>query len=403
MRVWFLTHRLPYAPNRGDRIRAFYFLKYLQSRAEVSLFSLVHDAEEQAALLALRRELASVEVALVPKWMNRAQALARLPTADPLTLLLLNAPLLRRSIVQRRRQAPPDVVLAYCSSMAPYAMDRALAGVPFVLDMVDVDSEKWRALASTGPWPYRWIHRRESRVLAAFERRAMGAANATLAVNEKESAKLREMMPDARVVTVPNGIALDTFASAAPPASEPIAIFCGVLDYAPNEEAALRLTREVWPRVKSRLPGARLFLVGANPTARIKQYAAADSSITVRGTVPDVRPYLWQSAVSVAPLRVARGLQNKVLEALAAGLPVIVSDAVAEGLPQCVSSGVVLADTDEEIAAAICELLIASPASRRLKAASAQLAGLSWERQLAPLWEEISRAASEGPRERAVS
>jgi glycosyltransferase involved in cell wall biosynthesis len=271
-------------------------------------------------------------------------------------------------------------------------MAPALSDVPFVLDMVDVDSEKWRALADVVSGPKRWVYRREAEVLAKFEHRAMTAAHATLAVNEKEAAALHMSHPDARVVVVQNGIALDAFSPPSPPSPEQTAVFCGVLDYAPNEEAALRLSQSIWPIVRRTVPDAHLLCVGANPTDRLLAAAANDPSITVTGTVPDVRPYLWQSAIGLAPLNVARGLQNKVLEALAAGLPVVVSPAVAEGLPATVRHAVVVADTNEAAAQAICTLFKTSPDARRQLASSANLGALTWDRQLSPLWDELCRA-----------
>lgn len=393
MRVWFLTHRLPFAPNRGDRIRAFHMLRFLQRRAEVHLLSLVHDREEAGAAAQMQESAASVVTAHVPAWRNRARAAVRLPTGAPLTHLLLDAPELAPKLERLRATHPPDVVLAYCSGMAPYAMSPALAGVPFVLDMVDVDSQKWQQLGRTGRWPHRLIYRREGVLLERFERRAIDAAFATLAVNRKEAAALHRLDPRARVMTVENGIALETFAPTGPPSTERAVVFCGVLDYAPNEEAAVRLARDIWPRVRARCADARLYLVGANPTARVRSASAADASIEVTGTVPDVRPYLWKSAVSAAPIHVARGLQNKVLEALAAGLPAVVSPAVAEGLPPGVMPAVTTADTDEAMAAAICELMMQTPDERRARAGSADLGALSWDRQLQPLFTVLQQAS----------
>jgi polysaccharide biosynthesis protein PslH len=395
MRIWFLTQRLPYAPNRGDRIRAYHILQFLRRRADVDVFSLVHDEEEQGHAAGLEREVSSVTTAAVPKWRNRVRGALSLPSRRPLTLSLLDAPALRRALAERFAQQRPDVVLAYCSSMAAYAMEEPLAGVPLVIDMVDVDSMKWRALTDTNRMPKRWLFAREARCLRDFERRAMEAAVATVAVNEREVADLRQINPRARAFPVLNGIALDSYAPPGAASPSTSVVFCGVLDYEPNETAALRLAEQIWPLVIRQRPDARLLLVGANPTARIRRAAAGDATVHVTGSVPDVRPYLWQSAVAAVPLITARGVQNKVLEAVAAGLPTVVSPVVAAGLPDAVVPGTAVARTDEEFAAAIVEWLAESPESRRARADACDLRQLGWERQLEPLWHELQDAIGE--------
>lgn len=394
MRIWFLTHRLPYAPNRGDRIRSYHILQFLQRRAEVDLFSLVHDEAERASASLLNGGGTLVSTADVPKWRNRLTAIFKLPTDVPLTLSLLNAPALRRAVAENFRNRRPDVVLAYCSGMAPYAMEGPLSGVPMVLDMVDVDSEKWRALAAVSSGAKRLIYKREARCLRAFERRAMRVASVTTAINDREAAALHEISPHASVTTVANGVSLEAFAPPHPPSESSTVVFCGVLDYPPNEEAALRLVQRIWPKVANRCPNAKLLLVGMNPTSRLRDAAARLTSICITGAVEDVRPYLWQSAVSAVPLTVARGTQNKVLESIAAGLPTVVSRAVSAGLPAAVASGTAEAESDEEFAVVIQRWLAESPSARRARAESCDLQALSWESQLRPLWDALMHAVS---------
>lgn len=396
MRIWFLTHRLPYAPNRGDRIRAYHILQFLRQRAEVDVFSLVHDDDERSNVATLERQAASVTTADVPVWWNRLKGVVSLLSSKPLTLSLLHAPGLGGALAQAWERRRPDLVLAYCSSMAPYAMQGALAGVPLVLDMVDVDSEKWRALGTTARIPQRWLFRREARCLRTFEAEAMRAARVTVAVNAREVDALRAINPQARALVVENGIALDTFAPPSGPEASASVVFCGVLDYAPNEDACLRLAQDIWPAVRARRPDARLQLVGAKPTARVLGLASDANGIEVTGAVPDVRPYLWSAALAAVPLRTARGVQNKVLEALAAGLPVLVSSVVSAGLPPAVAPGPRVMDSNEEFARAILEWLDLTPERRRAIAGASNLQSLSWGQQLQPLWTAIESAVG-GP------
>ena len=393
MRVLFLTHRLPYAPNRGDRIRSFHMLQALQKYAKVTVASLVHDDEEASQIGRLGSLATDVITARVPRLTNLLRgSLKLLTTRRPLTLELLHAPALKSLLEQSIARTRPDVVIAYCSSMARFAMEPPLNRTPFVLDMVDVDSAKWSALSRHAKWPKRAIYSREAVCLAEFERQAIRAAAMTLVVNEREAEVVRELVPGAAVKVIQNGIDLDPFKPPSEPAATAEVTFCGVLDYEPNEAAALRLARDIWPRVRRQRPDATLLLLGSRPTPAIRALPGCDSSIRVTGAVPDVKPFLWKSALAAVPLVTARGVQNKVLEALAAGLPVVISPIVAEGLPESALPGCIVAGQDEEFARSIVHLLDAGPAARRERAERASLERLTWSLQLEPLYDVLLRA-----------
>ncbi len=206
MTVLFLTHRLPYAPNRGDRVRAHFLLKYLRGRADVHVVSLVHDADEASRVTALTSLASSVRIAMAPRMRNILRSAAALPSSRPTTHTMLDSPDLVGAIDAAVRQQAPDVVLAYCSGMARCALSTALSAYPLVLDMVDVDSAKWRDLAAVSTPPLSWIYRREARVLGAFEARAAEHASATMVVTPRERDSLRALTSRARIVVVPNGV-----------------------------------------------------------------------------------------------------------------------------------------------------------------------------------------------------
>ena len=392
MRILFLTHRLPYAPNRGDRIRAFHLLHELARRAEVDLVSLTHDADEDAHAGDLSGVVSRIATAPVRRIPNLARGIVALPTSRPLTHVLLHSAAMRPAIARMVADRAPDLVLAYCSGVARYALDAPLRAVPSIVDMVDVDSEKWAELARATPPPKRWIYRRERRYLSRFEAEAARHAHATLVVNERERASLARLAPDANVRVLPNGIDLTAFHAAEQPAAGAAVVFCGVMNYAPNEQAARWLAEAVWPIVGRQRPDARLLLVGADPPPAVRALAARDPSVEVTGTVADVRPYLWRSAVAAAPLKTARGIQNKVLEAIASGLPTVVTPVVFEGLPPEAAAACRVADSPDAFAAAILDLLARTPGDRRALAAQANLAALGWREQLAPLVELVDAA-----------
>lgn len=394
MKILVLTHRLPFAPNRGDRIRAFHFVKLLAARADVHVVSLVHDRAEEAEADTLRRMGVRISAAVVPRLRNLARGAINLPTRTPLTNVLLSSPGMGIAVHQATCEQPPDVVLAYCSGVAPYALVPPLAGVPLILDLVDVDSAKWACFAESASFPLSWIYGREARWLAAFEARAARSAFATTVVNERERDILLRLCPDANVHVVPNGVDLDALAPSSPPSAEARVVFAAVFNYAPNIEGAVWLARRVWPRVRAVLPSARLTLAGASPTPAVRKLASADASIEVTGSVGDMRPYLWRSAVAVAPLFQARGIQNKVLVAAAAGLPSVVTPAVWEGLSQEVKPACRLAATADDFAAAVIDLLSMSAHARRREASGARLTELTWPRSVATLFDLIERAVS---------
>ncbi len=395
MNVLFLTHRLPYAPDRGDRIRAYYELKTLVARHRVSLFSLVHDEQEDAHAEGLSREFSiPVSTCQVPSRLRAApNVLASLVGDTPLTHVLLNSREAVPRLTQMVAERAPDVVFAFCSGMARFAVQAPLARFPFVLDMVDADSEKWRELGGSGS-AMSWIYRREARCLARFEAIAIRQALATTVVNERERSALMRLVPDRAITIVPNGIDLTAFRRPETnPVERPAVVFTAVFSYEPNAAAAMWLMSEIWPRVRQQIPDATLLLVGADPPARLRRAALKDPSVQVTGRVPDVKPYLWQSAVSVAPLQIARGVQNKVLEGVAAGLLVVTTSAVMNGLPAEVLPACVQADTAAPFADAIVRLLRLDPNQRMSLSQRVDLKALSWDLRLKPLVDLLEGAA----------
>jgi sugar transferase (PEP-CTERM/EpsH1 system associated) len=398
MRVLMLTQRLPYAPNRGDRLRAYHMLRRLREQAAVDLVSLVHDEDEASQAEAMRSWIDHVTVLRVHPLRSYASAALALPTSTPLTHAMLDAPGMKTALAEIVARRPPDVVFAYCSSMARFAMQPPLDRFPFVLDFVDVDSQKWADLASTSRMPKSLIYRREAATLGAFEAAAAARASTALVVNAREAELARRLCPAANVQVVPNGVEVDRLRPRRPPAAAPRVVFCGVMNYAPNVEGMTWFVRDVWPLVRAVRPDATLAVVGQQPTAAFRTLCADDPSITVTGRVADVRDWLWDSAVAIAPLHVARGVQNKALEAIAAGLPIVMTEAVAGGLPPAAAYASLIANTPLRFADHIVHLLARTPGERRSMAASCDLSTLTWQQTLRPLLTIVGDAAQPLPK-----
>jgi glycosyltransferase involved in cell wall biosynthesis len=214
-----------------------------------------------------------------------------------------------------------------------------------------------------------------------------------LVVNGREAAIARDLAPGANVVVIQNGVDAGRLVPTGPPANNARVVFCGVMNYAPNDDGIRWFIREAWPRVKAVRSDATLAIVGSDPTSALQALCARDSSIVITGRVADVRPWLWESAVAIAPLQVARGIQNKVLEAIGAGLPTVITEAVAKGLPSEVAPATSVANHPHAFAQLVTDLLALSPSERRERAARGQLEQLSWKSMLSHLWPLVQHAS----------
>jgi sugar transferase (PEP-CTERM/EpsH1 system associated) len=393
VRVLFLTHRLPYAPNKGDRLRAFHMLRAMRAEAEVDVVSLVHDREEASHVPDLRDLAASVTTLPVSRWHGIVRSAHALLTSQPLTHALLDSPGAAHALSALVARHPPDVVLAFCSSMARFGLEAPLAGFPLVVDLVDVDSSKWLALSASAGWPLSAVYKREATYLSRFESSLVRSAEAITVVNDREREALLSVAPSADPVVLQNGVDVEYFASPHTPSERQTVVFSGVMDYAPNAEGAVWLAEHVWPLVRKRHPEASLEIVGASPRRDVKNLTLHHPDVTVTGTVPSVREYLWNAAVAVAPLQIARGVQNKVIEAVAAGVPCVITSAVAEGVPAEILPACHVQDSVAAFANTIIELLDRSPNERRAIASRGDVSTLEWATRMSPLLPLLRRAA----------
>jgi polysaccharide biosynthesis protein PslH len=383
--ILFLAHRLPWPPDRGDRIRSWHVLQALAKLRPVHVIAPLDSAGDRQHIAHVERIAASVTTSVRPASKGAAVARALL-TGMPASVVLFSVPALHTAVRARLAMGRIGTVFAYSGQMAHYVPDDVAAR--FVMDFVDMDSAKFAQQGKQARGLAGLALRHEANRLLAFETNTARRADAVLFVSEAEAAVFRTAtgLP-ANVVE--NGVDAVGFApDAVEPADapHPLIVFTGQMDYAPNVVAVTGFVRDVLPA----LPGATFAIVGRAPTAAVRGLSAPN--VIVTGEVPDTRPWLAGADVVVAPLALARGIQNKVLEAMAMGKAVVASPAAAEGIDAETGAELMVADTPAMQAAMIAALL-ADPSKARAVGCAARArvrARYSWETRLAPLADLIA-------------
>ncbi len=378
----FLAHRVPFPPDRGDKIRAFHILRHLAAGRRVHLVAFADDIADRDPPAAFRDLLASCTI--VPRTKaNAMAAIQALATGRPVSLTAFANPAMRAAVDRAIADNGIDAIHCYSGQMAQYLP----AGLPVVMDFGDVDSLKFSQLAGNAREPVAWLLRREARLLGAFERDVARRVGASLFVTDAEAQSFRDGGATGRIETVENGIDAGFFnpAAAFVPVTEagPLIVFTGQMDYRPNIDAAIRFAGEVMPSIRAERPTARFAIVGRAPTPAVR--ALAGEGVIITGTVDDVRGWLAAATVCIAPLQLARGIQNKVLEAMAMARPVVASAAAAEGIDH---DGTIRVAADAAGYAAAIVALIDDPAAATALGAAARarvLARYDWSARLAAL------------------
>ena len=369
--VLYLVHRLPYPPDKGDKVRSFHLLKHLLKEHRVFLGTFVDDPDDEAHVDVLRGWCADLHVARLNPARARIASLVGLWRQESLTLGYYRDAGLAHWAEQVMATQGIDAVIVFSSSMAQYAGQRP--GVPVLVDFVDVDSAKWTAYADARTWPMSWLYRREGTQLLAYERSVAKRAAQSFFVTGKETALFLSLAPECSgsVEVMGNGVDADHFAPDAArvspfAAGEIPLVFTGAMDYWPNVDAVTWFSREVVPLLRARWPALRFHIVGRSPLASVQSLAG--DAVVVSGTVPDVRPYLQHAAAVVAPLRLARGIQNKVLEAMAMARPVVAAAACAEAIDARPGTDLLVASTAEDYLRELDALLRSPDQSARVGA-----------------------------------
>jgi sugar transferase (PEP-CTERM/EpsH1 system associated) len=371
MNILYLCHRIPYPPDKGDKIRSYHQIQDLARRHSVYVACLIDDSDDWQYVDPLRAMCRKVEVV----WRKGFQEWWRIGKAflggQPLSLGAFYVPALQEKVNVLLEQGAIDRIVIFSSPMAEYV--KHVSSIPKIIDFVDMDSEKWRAYAEMKPFPLSWLYKTEADRLGKYELKMAVTCQESLVISQEETLVLRERSNHMIVPKVlSNGVDFEYFSpSPERRKTKPIIVFTAAMDYFPNVDGALFFCNEILPRIHQVIPQVQFFIVGRNPQPSLRKIAERMPQVQVTGTVPDVRPYLSEAIVAVAPLRIARGVQNKILEAMAMELPVVGTTPAFQGLAVADKYGMYVADDPGEFADAVVKLL-GNPERARACGASAR-------------------------------
>ncbi len=405
--VLFLVHRLPYPPNKGDKVRSFNLLKHLSRHHRVFLGTFLDDPADVIHVEAVRKICPDTFVARLNPLLGKIKSLAGFLTNEALGVRYYRDGALQSWVDEVRANHAIDASVIFSSVMAQYVGSAGKATGPVLLDFVDVDSAKWGQYASKHAWPLSWIYRREADRLLSFERAAALRATCSFLVTDMEKALFLRLAPECAgvVQTMCNGVDAEYYApddhrpspfspDGATGARIPV-VFTGAMDYWPNIDAVTWFVQEILPAMRQTRPQIIFFIVGRNPAPAVSALAGKD--VVVTGTVDDVRPYLQHAAVVVAPLRVARGIQNKVLEAMAMARPVVASTSCAAVVDARVGQELLAAETAQDFVREVEGLLADAAKAARIGQLGRQrvVNQYSWSAHLAVLDRYLPAAGKE--------
>ena len=385
---------MPYPPNKGDKIRSFHILQYLSSRYILDLAFLIDDVSDLRRVDELRRFASTIFFDVIKPKKKFFATVSAVVKNQPVSVPYFYSRNLQRSLDDYFSANIPECVFCFSSPSAEYVFQskhfaRLKQSSRLIMDLIDLDSLKWLQYAeNSSHLVMAPVYRREARLLARYEQKIADLFQALLLVSEAE----KQLCPDVvrqKVTVVPNGVDLARFAPGmgkAIPADGPLIVFTGAMDYWPNIDAVSWFAREIFPLVLAVEPQARFYIVGANPKPEVLELGTRDH-VVVTGFVEDTRDFIAAAAVCVAPLRIARGIQNKVLEAMAMGKAVVATSEAVEGVTVEAAGHVLVADTAENFSRAVLRLLSNQRERQALGAGArhSMESHYAWQSNLAPL------------------
>lgn len=406
MKILYIAHRIPYPPNKGDKIRSFNEIKYLSTNHEIHLACLADDPKDLKYGDDLKAFCKSTNVVLINPKIAKLKSSLYLFSERPLSVPYFYSRKLQQTIDHLLSDNDYDAIFCFSSPMAEYVFrsmvlsrqsiahrrrtkDHRLTTIfhqpstmnhrpstKLIMDFVDVDSDKWAQYAKYTSFPKSWIYRLEAARLAAYERTVAEAFDHCIFVTGAEEKIFKGKNPHIQNVSVvSNGVDLDYFSPSylhqestndqGPSTNEqgsptidhrPVIVFTGAMDYYANIDGVVWFTKEVLPLIKKEIPDVQFCIVGSNPRKEVIELSG-NKGVTVTGYVPDTREYLRRATVAVVPLRIARGIQNKILETMAMGIPVVATPQAFEGIEAQPARDLILGENAEKIAEGVIKLV----------------------------------------------
>ena len=356
MKILYVCHRFPFPPKRGGKIRPFNMIRHLTAAGhEVTVCSLARSAAEAEEGEGIAPHVAGKAIGLVSEPLQWARMIVRLPLLTPSSMGYFYSASLARQVRQLLASQTWDLIFVHCSSVAQYV--EHVTDVPKILDFGDMDSQKWLEYAHYKPFPLSLGYWYEGQKMLAAEKRLARRFDLCTATTRAEWETLDGYGTGAVTDWFPNGVDAQYFSPGDEPYDADTISFIGRMDYYPNQECMSRFCTQTWPLLQARRAALKLLIVGADPTPEMRALGKLPG-VTVTGSVPDVRPYIRGSALMVAPLAIARGTQNKILEAMAMGVPVVTSTIAAGGVDATASEHLLVADTPQDTADAILRITL---------------------------------------------
>ena len=398
MKILFIAHRFPYPPTRGDKIRAFSIIRHLANKHEVTVASLARTAEEAKEGEGIAPYCKKFIMERVHNPLQVARMIKRLPVQEPSSMGFFLSRKLKRRIDEELSRQRFDLIFVYCSSVAQYVED--VKGIPKILDFVDMDSQKWLSYGLIKPFPLKYGYFLEGLKMQLAEVSLADKFDLCTTATAAEMRTLQGLRPGVSADWFPNGVDAERFSPSEEPYDPDEIVFVGRMDYYPNQECMFEFCDNTLPLIQKKRPGAKLTIVGAEPPAEVRALGKR-KGVTVTGSVDQVQPYIKKAALTVAPLNIARGTQNKILESLAMGVPCVCSTLAAGGVDAVEGEHLLAANRPDEYAQKVLRLLSNPDERARMGVAGRKrmLSNHSWDSAMNRM-DDIIEALME--RERAV-
>jgi len=394
----FLCHRIPFPPNKGDKIRSFNILKKLSEQYDIHLGCFIDDPFDKQYVDGLKKYCASIFHLDQNKTIAKIKGLRSFLVNKPITLPYYFDKRMQQWTDRILLQKKINNIFVYSSSMAQYCESSEYSQCNRVIDFVDVDSDKWRQYADKKTGLAKWVFQREYKLLAKYEAKICNEFNHSLFVSPDEAKLFRDRQSKAvqnKVHGLLNGVDVKFFDPDANFSQEPLVpnkpfiSFTGAMDYWANVDAVLWFAEQVWPLVLKQQPEAIFCIVGGNPSNEVKALAQLQG-IEVTGRVHDVRPFIANARCVVAPMQIARGIQNKVLEAMSLNKPIVVSSMAMEGINAQASDDIAIVDDAQKCAEQCLHFIQKNVNKNNVMNRSWVLDHFTWQQTLEPLGQYFS-------------